>query len=123
MAKNTFNTKPVEKKEKRSSFSVLIARFFNIEELVMGLPSHYLYYGIWLFFLTISYIFFSHKYENYIREIEKLKVQIDEKRSDYISKKASFMKETKKSELLKKVAPYGLEENTIAPQKIVVEAE
>lgn len=80
MAKNTFKTKPVEKKEKRSGFSVWLARFFNIEDLVMGLPSHYLYYGLWLFFLTISYIFFSHKYENYIREIEKLKVQIDEKR-------------------------------------------
>lgn len=123
MAKNTFKTKPVEKKEKISGFSAWLARVFNIEDLVMGLPSHYLYYGLWLFFLTISYIFFSHKYETYIREIEKLKVQIDEKRSDYISKKASFMKETKKSEILKKVAPYGLEENTIAPQKIVVEEE
>lgn len=123
MAKNTFKTKPVEKKEKRSGFSVWLARFFNIEDLVMGLPSHYLYYGLWLFFLTISYIFFSHKYENYIREIEKLKVQIDEKRSDYISKKASFMKETKKSEILKKVAPYGLEENTVTPQKIIAEVE
>lgn len=123
MAKNTFKTKPVEKKERPSRFSAWLARVFNIEDLVMGLPSHYLYYGLWLFFLTISYIFFSHKYETYIREIEKLKVQIDEKRSDFISKKASFMKDTKKSEIQKKVAPYGLIENTIAPQKIIAETE
>jgi Bacteriodetes cell division protein (FtsL-like) len=121
MAKNTFSSKPIEKTEKPSGFSAWIARVFNIEGLVMDLPSHYLYYGIWLFFLTFSYIFFSHKYESSIRKIEKLKVVIDEKRSEFISKKASYMKETKKSEILKKVAPYGLEENLIAPQKIIVE--
>jgi hypothetical protein len=122
MAQNTFKTKPkpIEKKEKGTSFSAWLARVFNIEDIVLGLPSHYLNYGIWLFGLTIIYIFFSLKYENNIREIEKLKVIIDEKRSEYISKKASFMKETKKSEIQNKVSIYGLEENKEAPQIIIV---
>ncbi|MES2796494.1 MAG: FtsL-like putative cell division protein [Bacteroidota bacterium] len=122
MAKNTFKIQPVEKQPKPNRFTLWLARVLNIEGLVMGLPAHYLYYGIWMFFLTISYIYFSHKYENNIREIEKLKTEIDEKRSEYISKKASFMKETKKSEILKKVAPFGLEENLVAPQKIIVKS-
>lgn len=121
MAKNTFNTKPIEKKEKNSSISQWIARVLNIEDLVKGLPANYLYYGIWLFFLVFAYIHFSLKYEGYIREIEKLKVEIDEKRSEYISKKASFMKATKKSEILQKVAPNGLEENKVAPQRIIAD--
>ena len=120
MAKNTFKTQPVTPKpEKLSGFSAWLAKFFNIEDLVMNLPARYLYYGIWVFFLLIFYIFFSHQYETYIRRIDKLKVEIDEKRSDYISKKASYMKETKKSEILEKVAPYGLGENLEPPQKII----
>lgn len=120
MAKNTFKTTPpTPKPEKLSGFSAWLAKFFNIEDLVLSMPSKYLYYGIWLFFLVIFYIFFSHKYETYIRTIEKLKVEIDEKRSDYISKKASYMKETKKSEILQKVKPFGLDENLEPPQKIV----
>jgi Bacteriodetes cell division protein (FtsL-like) len=121
MAKNTFRTQPAEPKPKTDSFSKWLARVFNIEDLVKGLPSHYLNYGIWLFGLVIIYIFFSLKYENNIKEIEKLKVVIDERRSEYISKKASFMKDTKKSEIQKKVALFGLEENKEAPQKIIVE--
>jgi Bacteriodetes cell division protein (FtsL-like) len=122
MAKNTFisqKEKP-EKKEKPKELLAL-AKFFNVEEAVLGLPSHYMYYALWLVLLVFTYIFFTHKYENYIREIDKLKVELDEKRSDYISKKASFMRDTKKSEILKKVAPYGLQENIIAPKKIVIE--
>ncbi len=121
MAKNTFNIKPIEKKENNNTISQWIARVLNIEDLIKELPSKYLYYGIWLFFLIFCYIHFSLKYEGYIREIEKLKIEIDEKRSEYISKKASFMKATKKSEMLQKVAPFGLEENKVAPQKVVAE--
>lgn len=121
MAKNTLFTKPTLKKEKPNRISTWIAKVFDIEELVNGLPSVYLYYGIWLFLLVLFYIHFSLRYEGYIREIENLKGVIDEKRSEYISKKASFMKETKKSEILIKVAPYGLQENLVAPQKIVKE--
>jgi Bacteriodetes cell division protein (FtsL-like) len=122
MAKNTFRTQPpTEPKPKSDSFSAWLARVFNIEEMVTGLPSYYLNYSIWLFVLVIFYIFFSLKYENNIREIEKLKVIIDERRSEYISKKASFMKETKKSEIQKKVSLFGLEENKEAPQKIIVD--
>ncbi len=118
MAKNTLINKPTLKKEKPNRISTWIAKVFDIEELVNGLPSVYLYYGIWLFLLIFIYIHFSLRYEGYIREVETLKGIIDEKRSEYISKKASFMKETKKSEILKKVAPYGLQENLVAPQKM-----
>jgi Bacteriodetes cell division protein (FtsL-like) len=121
MAKNTFKVQPKVKPEKQNKIAVWIGKFFNIEEAVMGLPSHYMYYALWVIFLIFIYIFFSHKYENYIREIDHMKVELDEKRSEYISKKASFMRDTKKSEMLKKVAPYGLEENLVAPQKIVVD--
>ncbi len=120
MAKNTLFSKltPTIRKEKPNGISAWIARELNIEDLVKGLPKSYLYYGIWLFFLVFLYIHFSLRYEGHIREIENLKGVIDEKRSEYISKKASFMKETKKSEILKKVEPFGLEENLTAAQKI-----
>jgi hypothetical protein len=121
MAKNTFRTIPTEPKPKTTSFSAWLARVFNIENIIEGLPSYYLNYGIWLFGLVIFYIYFSLKYEGSIKEIEKLKITIDERRSEYISKKASFMKETKKSEIQKKVTLFGLEENKEAPQKILVE--
>ncbi len=124
MAKNTFKNQKAdstEKKEKPSSFTLWLARVFNIEEVVLGLPFHYLYYAVWLFFLIMIYIFFSHKYENYVREIDYLKIDLDQKRSEYITKKAGFMRDTKKSEISKKVAPFGLIENTEAPQKIIDE--
>lgn len=121
MAKNTFKTQPKEKPLKPNALSIWISRVFNIEDAVMGLPSHYMYYALWIVLLIFFYIFFTHKYESYIREIDRMKVELDEKRSEYISKKASFMRDTKKSEILKKVAPFGLKENLEAPQKIVIE--
>ena len=119
MAKNTYKPKesadeaPQQKSAKKT-------RNIDIEELVTSLPAHYKSYAAWLFLLVFFMIFFSHAYEGYIRDIEKLKREIDHKRSEYISRKASFMRNTKKSTLLKELQTIGLEENLEPPKKIKV---
>lgn len=120
MAKNTYKPKdseeqtPKPKAEKKN-------KNLDIEEFVTSLPSHYKSYAAWLFLLVFMMIFFSHTYESYIRDIEKLKREIDHKRSEYISRKASFMRNTKKSAMLNELKDIGLEENLDPPQKIQID--
>ena len=49
-----------------------------------------------------------------------MKAEVEERRADYTTKKADFMKSGKQSEIIKRVESMGLQENKTPPTKIVV---
>lgn len=96
-------------------------RRFSMSKIIGNeLPAHQIYYALWLASLLLIYIFFSHRAEGLLREAERLRKEVGDLRADYITTKAAFMKESKQSEIAKKVAPLGLQESKTPPVKIVV---
>lgn len=95
-------------------------RRFNMGRIIgQELPTHQFYYAVWVAFLLLVYIYFSHRAEGLLRETERLRQEVGDLRAEYIATKAAFMKESKQSEIAKKVAPMGLKESKKAPIKII----
>lgn len=88
-----------------------------------ALPVDYLPHVLWGTVLTLVYIGCSNRADRLVRETEKTQRNIAEKRAEYITLKSSFMKESKQSEIAKRVNSIGLQENKVPPQKIVVKKE
>jgi hypothetical protein len=124
MAKNTrLNSKENTKKESQPSKNIFesLGEYFNLETKIEALPKYYLYYTLWSLVLVFLYITAQHTTEKYVRKVDTLKDSIEVLRLEYVSKKASYMHETKKSEILQQVQAHGLTENTDRPVKIVLE--
>lgn len=126
MAKNTYQkSKKVSLDEPKQgavrSFLDNLGQFFSVENRIESLPSHYLYYALWVLGLVFMYIYAQHANEAYIRQVDQMKDSIEVLRLEYVSKKASYMHETKKSIIQQKVQSRGLEENLVRPQKIVLD--
>jgi hypothetical protein len=74
----------------------------------------------WVFGLVLIYIFFQHNIETLIVRMEKAEVKMKEMRAAYITNKASYMFESKHSEISKKMSSIGMDTNIEPPIKIVV---
>lgn len=86
------------------------------------LPVQMMPKALWIAGLLVVYIFFSHSAERLIRQTDRTKRELDERRTEYTTQKASFMKEGRQSAIARKVADQGLVDykNQQPPTKIVV---
>ena len=126
MAKNTFRKKaptepPPPKRKKVVGFFTLLDRWLNLDKVFGGvLPVTQILFLFWLGLLFLLYIGAWHNADRLVRENFKLRKEIDEKRAEYTTRKSTFMKAGKQSEIAKRVAAYGLYENKTPPEKITL---
>jgi hypothetical protein len=125
MATNTY--KLADKKEKirnpdSSSLYSKIGKLVNVNELfVDGLPIQYLPKILFIACVMLFYIGNAHFADKKVRQIEKMKLDVEDIRADYTTLKADLMFASKQSEVAKKVSIIGLEESQNPPTKISVE--
>ena len=123
MAKNFSRKKDSNSSSYRPSKGIFafFDRVFNMDKIFGGrFPAYQLKYVIWISGLIVTYIILSLNAESLIHRIDKMKADVEEKRADYTTQKADFMKAGKQSEIIKRVEPMGLQENKTPPTKIVV---
>lgn len=83
-----------------------------------GVPIQYMPKIIWVVVLIILYIANAHYTEKTVRKIDALKFEVEELRTEFTTLKASYMFESKQSEVAKKMATYGLVESKNPPLKV-----
>ena len=113
-------TPKVEKKpKKKAKTPVVLVRFMNIfgifkrNELAKAMP-----FVLFVTFLIICYIGNSYYAERVIRDIEKTKNELKERRAEYISTMSQLMIESKQSEIARELSEFELKENTQPTPKI-----
>jgi len=119
MAKN-FNKAKVEAKKRGSLFAFLEKNLKVDAVFEDGLPVKYLPYILYVTAIGIFYIGNSHYAEKTIRNITKVQVEVEDLRADFTTLKADYMFDSKQSEVAGKVAPIGLYESSVPPNKIVI---
>ena len=111
--------KPRKKNTKASRNLVRFMNSFGIFErnqIVNAMP-----FILFLTVLIIGYIANSYYAERVIREIDKSKVDLKERRAEYISTMSRLMYQSKQSEVAHSLQATGLKESTEPPKKIFVE--
>jgi hypothetical protein len=86
-----------------------------------GLPVRYIPYVFYVSVFVIAYIWNAHTSDKLVRNIGKLKTEVNDLRADYTTLKAEFMFKSKQSEVAKEVQSLGLEESMVPPQKLNTE--
>jgi hypothetical protein len=104
----------------KSIFSMIDAALKLDERFADGLPLQYLPKTLFVIGLTIFYIANSHFAEKTTRRIDKLKSEVEDLRADYTTQKASYMYDSKQSEVARKVAIADIKENVVPPFKITL---
>lgn len=116
-AKSTANSSP---KSSRSTKSIIrfgsVFGVFKRNEIAKSMP-----FVLFVTALIIFYIGNSYYAEKMVRDIEKTKAELKERRAEYISTMSLLMIESKQSEVAKEMAKFDLKESTEPPQKIFVE--
>ena len=116
--------KPEQKKKKRSNpvlkgiQSILDGTILTKDRVVKSLP--FLFYMTFLAIIYIANTFYS---EKKIIEIEKIKKELKELRSESITTKSKLMFYSRQSEVIKRIEPYGVKESLIPPHKIFAERD
>jgi hypothetical protein len=114
------NLRSSQKEERRNIFSI-IERGVKVEKIFEeGIPVKYLPHILYVAAIMIFYIGNSHYAERTIRQIDKLKVEVDDFRADYTTLKSDLMFASKQSEVAKRVASLGIEESSQPPYKILL---
>lgn len=114
----------IEQAPKKSSirtsrnFIRFMSMFGNVNrnQIVHSMP-----FILFISVLLIIYIGNSYYAEGLIREIDKTKNDMKEKRAEYISMKSKLMYFSNQSEVAKALELYQIKESTRPPFKIVVE--
>lgn len=113
-----------EKSEGNKSFFGFIDGLLQLDEIFAnGIPPKYLPRILFMAMLGIVYIGNSHFANKTIVQLTKVKAETEDLRVDYTSLKADYMLRSKQSEVAKRVAPMGLEESSVPPQKIELEEQ
>lgn len=89
--------------------------FFERNQIVHAMP-----FILFVTGLIMLYIANSYYAEGIVRDIDKMKVDLKERRAEYISTMSRLMYQSKQSEVAKSLLPYGLKESTEPPHKIIV---
>ena len=109
------------KKAKPSLFKKGVNRFMGVfgifeRNQVVNLMPFILFVSV----LIICYIANSYYAEKMIRDIDKTKVELKEKRAEHISIMSRLMYQSNQSEVARSLAPYEIKESTQPPSKIFV---
>ncbi|PCH92074.1 MAG: hypothetical protein COB85_08560 [Bacteroidetes bacterium] len=99
----------------RSFLEVLNGNFLTRESAIKHLP-----FMLFLTLLVLSYIGNAHYAEKTLRESEKLKRNLKELRSAYITAKFDLMFKSRQSEIARAVENMGLKESITPPRKISI---
>ena len=111
----------VKKKKSPSAFKIKFIRFlnrygiFNRNQVVRSMP-----FILFLTVLIMAYIGNSYYAERMIREIDKTKTDLKEKRAEYISVMSRLMYQSNQSEVAKALEPYQIKESTLPQEKIFI---
>ncbi len=89
--------------------------FINRNQVVHAMP-----FILFITVLIIGYIGNSYYAEHIIREIDKKKTDLKEKRAQYISVMSRLMYQSNQSEVAKALEPFEIKENTEPPGKIFI---
>jgi hypothetical protein len=98
--------------------SVLDGTILTRDRVVKSLP--FLFY---MAFIAILYIANSYYAEKKIMEIEKMKKDLKEMRSEYVSTKSKLMFYSRQSEVIKRIGSFGIKESMKPPHKIYTEKD
>ena len=110
--------KPPKKKRKvnpviRVIQSIMDGTILTRDKVVKTLP-----FLLYISFLAMLYIANTYYSEKKVFEIEKVKRELKELRSECISIEAKLMYYSRQSEVVKRIIPYGIKESLIPPKKI-----
>lgn len=126
MATNTFKSEPKPEKKKSSStssFSIfkLIESKLKMDGLFKeGVPVEYFPYILYVSLIAIFYIANSHYADKTVRDIAKMKTEVEDLRADYTTLKSDYMFASKQSEVAKNVEPMGLIESAEPPYTLEI---
>lgn len=109
-------------KQYTSNPFLLITKYFDLEKIVgIGVPVRYLPHSLFLTFLGVLHIANVHYSDRIGRKQAKMQAEVEELRANYTTFKASYMYQSKKVEVAKKVAKIQLVQGKRPPYKIVIE--
>ena len=86
-----------------------------------GFPVQHLPKIIFVMGLSLFYIGNTHYAEKTVRKINHVQAEVEDLRADYTTMKSDLMFGSKQSEIARKVKPFGLQESSNPPFKVVVE--
>ena len=81
---------------------------------------HQMPFILFVSLILVGYISNSYYAERIIREIDKTKNELKEKRAEYISIMSRQMYQSNQSQVAKSLAPYEIKESTSPPSKIFI---
>ena len=123
MATNNIKA-PVQQKQSRKNIFRAIENGLAFNRVFKdGIPVQYLPQILFTAFIIIFYIGNTHYADRTIRQIDKLKTEVDDLRADYTTMKAELMFASKQSEVAKRVKSLGIEESSKPPYKIIIKEE
>ena len=112
---------PVRPKKKGFSLFALLDKYANVDALFEeGVPLKYMPRVLFLTGITLLYIGNTHFAVKTIRQIDKVKVEVEDLRADFSTLKSEYMEASKQSEVARNVAPLGLEESSRPPYQVIV---
>jgi hypothetical protein len=91
---------------------------FDRNQIVHAMP-----FILFITLLVMFYIGNSYYAESTIRKIDKIKIELNEKRAEYISTESDVMFRSKPSEVAKAVEPMQIKEPLEPPKRIIVRQE
>jgi hypothetical protein len=112
--------KSSQKEEKRNIFTMIEKKVRVDKMFEDGLPVQYIPYILYVAVVLIFYIGNTHYAERTVRQIDKVKTEVEDLRADYTTLKAELMFASKQSEVAKKAASLGIEESSQPPYKIII---
>ena len=111
--------KSSQKEEKKNIFTMIEKKIRVDKMFDDGLPVQYVPYALYIAVVLIFYIGNTHYAERTVRQIDKVKTEVEDLRADYTTLKAELMFASKQSEVAKRAASLGIEESSQPPYKII----
>ncbi len=105
----------------KSIFSMIDSLLQLDKRFANGLPLQYLPKAAFLILIAIFYIANSHHADRTSRKMDKLKAEVEDLRADYTTLKASYMYDSKQSEVARKVAIMDIQESVAPPYVVKIE--
>ena len=100
-----------------------VERIFRMDtSFERELPTRFVPYILYFTIIGLFYIGNSHYAERMVRRMDQLEREVEDLRANYTTLKASYMYESKQSQVAKRVKALGLEERAAPPHKIVISA-
>jgi hypothetical protein len=112
--------KSSQKEEKKNIFTMIEKKVRVDKMFEDGLPVQYVPYVLYVAVVLMFYIGNTHYAERTVRQIDKVKTEVEDLRADYTTLKAELMFASKQSEVAKKAASLGIEESSQPPYKIII---